>query len=140
MKKTPERESYGAMMNRCYNPNATNYKYYGGRGIKVSERWKGNFQNFRADLGPRPPGCTLDRINNNGDYEPGNVRWATKIEQANNQSTTHLVAVDGRPASVSQLSRDTGVDRRTLHKRLKSGWDIGKAIQKKDFSTRAKEL
>jgi hypothetical protein len=81
--------SYSAMLERCTNPNATGYEDYGGRGIAVCERWSlplpDGFNNFVADLGKRPPGKTLDRINPNKNYEPGNVRWATATVQANNK-------------------------------------------------------
>lgn len=72
------------MRQRCGNPNAHAYENYGGRGITVCERWR-NFQNFYADMGERPPGLTLDRIDNDGNYEPGNCRWATRQVQSQNQ-------------------------------------------------------
>ncbi len=72
------------MKDRCLNPNDKNYKNYGGRGITVCERWM-DFTNFLADMGEKPEGLTLDRINNDGNYEPGNCRWATWKEQRRNQ-------------------------------------------------------
>jgi hypothetical protein len=82
---TPTYWSWNSMRSRCRDPKNASYPYYGGRGITVCERWA-EFENFLADMGARPGGMTLDRINGDGNYEPGNVRWATKAQQSENRS------------------------------------------------------
>ena len=84
--KTTEYTSWCQMKQRCYNPNATGYSDYGGRGIQVCERWLNSYDNFLEDLGRKPyPSYSLDRIDGDGDYEPGNCRWASKRVQAQNR-------------------------------------------------------
>ena len=88
---TPTFSSWSSMLTRCFNPKYKRYADYGGRGITVCERWRiikrgdDGFKNFLADMGERPDGKTLDRVNNDGNYEPGNCRWATAAEQRSNQ-------------------------------------------------------
>ena len=83
------------MKTRCLNPNNSGYKYYGGRGIKICERWM-DFRNFYLDMGDKPKDMQLDRINNNGNYEPNNCRWVTSAENNQNQRTTKLNAIKVR--------------------------------------------
>jgi hypothetical protein len=93
LRNTKEYTSWESLKRRCNNPNASNYHYYGGRGIKVCKRWLNSFENFIADMGERPEPkseYSIDRIDNDGNYEPGNCRWATKKEQVNNQGSSML--------------------------------------------------
>lgn len=84
---SPTYGSWQSMKQRCLNPSADNYARYGGRGITVCQRWLDSFENFLADMGERPTGATLDRIEGDGNYEPGNVRWATAKQQAANRTS-----------------------------------------------------
>lgn len=82
---TPTWNTWHNMIQRCCDPNAANYRNYGGRGISICERWRNSFENFKADMGARPVGRTLDRIDRNGNYEPANCKWSTPKEQAANR-------------------------------------------------------
>lgn len=117
------------MKARCSNPNDTSYKNYGGRGIKICSRWE-DFANFFCDMGPRPDGLTLDRINVNKGYYPENCRWADAETQANNRRGTLWMEMDGRRVSFSQWCRAHGVDRTKARYRIEHGLD---PLSDKDF-------
>lgn len=86
----PEYKIWVAMIKRCENPKNKDYKYYGGRGIKVCARWRNSFEAFLEDVGRRPDGCWIDRKDTNGNYEPGNVQWKTPTQQQRNKRSNHL--------------------------------------------------
>jgi hypothetical protein len=122
MNRTPEHRAWAAMKNRCDNPRNAGWKNYGGRGIKVCEEWRA-FEAFFRDMGPRPPGTELDRINVNGNYEPGNCRWTDELTQQNNRRKHHRIA--GRNAS--QHARALGLTNDAIYRRIKRGWSPIKA-------------
>src|SRR6185312_10608693 len=107
------------MLLRCNNPKSTGYQHYGGRGIRVCDRWM-DFQTFLADMGEPPQGMSIDRINNDGNYEPSNCRWATRQEQNSNTSRNVYVTVDGRRATLADLARLVGISRQRMHQRFKA--------------------
>jgi hypothetical protein len=115
------------MLSRCTNPAVRKYHVYGGRGIKVCERWL-LFENFLADMGEPPPGLTLDRIDTDGHYEPGNCRWADQKAQQNNRRNNHLLTFDGETLGITEWQRRSGVDRHTIMRRLQKGWPIERAL------------
>ncbi len=117
------------MLARCTNPKNKHYKNYGGRGIKVCERWR-KFENFLADMGYPPTWKhSLDRIDNNGNYEPSNCRWATRLEQQNNIRSNKMLEFKGKRMSLSAWSRELNINKATLAGRLnKRKWSIEKAF------------
>jgi hypothetical protein len=106
---------------RCKNPNYPWFRDYGGRGIKVCERWN-SFENFLADMGIKPAGLTLEREHNDRDYEPGNCHWATWDEQGSNKRNTRFVEFRGETISLPDFSRNVGVARKRVTERLRRGW------------------
>lgn len=124
--KTPEYQAWLGMKKRCYNTNCVDYIDYGGRGIIVYEEWKNSYPLFLAYVGRKPsPEYSLDRYpNTDGNYEPGNVRWATTIEQSNNRYNTIQIEFEGRTQSLANWARELNMNRRCLYKRWKRNWTI----------------
>lgn len=127
--RTPEYRTYLSMHQRCENPNAQQYLNYGARGIAVCERWN-TFEAFLEDMGPRPsPKHSLDRFpNKDGNYEPGNVRWATVIEQNNNKRTCRYITFNGETKTLAQWARLTGISESALSGRIARGYSVARAL------------
>lgn len=122
LSRTPEHVLWCAMKARCHNVNSNGYKWYGARGITVCERWRNSFEAFLADVGLRPSALhSLERDDNDGPYEPGNVRWALIEDQAYNKSSTILLEHGGRRLNLKQWSQETGLSTNVLRSRLHAG-------------------
>lgn len=120
---TPEYTAYHGIKQRCLNPNSPAYVYYGGRGITVCPRWIDSFNHFLEDMGPRPKGFTsIDRINNNGNYEPGNCRWSNDSEQQRNKRNNRLITINGITKCQAEWCALTGIHQATVNDRIRRGW------------------
>ena len=127
-RRTRAYKIWDGMIQRCTNPSATGYEYYGGRGIQVCEAWL-IFEAFHADMGDPPSNDhSLDRRDNDGPYSPDNCRWATKVEQHNNRSDNHLLTYNGQSMTVAEWVRQTGLSKDTILKRLKRGWSVDRTL------------
>lgn len=126
---------WNAMKQRCENPKAINYKYYGAKGVSVCQEWRNNFRSFYswAMAHGYENDLTLDRVDGSGNYEPSNCRWATAKEQQNNTSYTRLYTYNGETLSIMQWAEKTGIPSNMLYKRIKRGWTIEKAIETKSL-------
>lgn len=116
------------MLSRCTCATDTNYRHYGGRGIRVCERWATSYEAFLSDMGPRPPGMTIERNDSNGDYEPANCRWATQKEQKRNTSRNVFLEFNGKRQAMSAWEEELGFARGLIRNRLKRGWSVARAL------------
>lgn len=132
MANTPTYKSWISMRQRCENPNNSAFHLYGGAGIFVCERWQ-SFDKFLEDMGQRPEGCTLDRVDGSKGYSPDNCRWATPLEQSANTRQSILVSAFGETKTITQWSKDQRciVSNATLAKRIRSGWNAETALTTK---------
>ena len=125
----PVYQAWYDMKRRCHDPTHWHFDHYGARGITVCAEWRESFQLFSAHVGPRPPGQSLDRLDNDRGYEPGNVRWASREEQQNNKRTNRKITHEGRTQTIAQWARELGVPRQALHYRVAyEGMTGGEAI------------
>jgi hypothetical protein len=128
--KTKEYSAWSRLPGRCYNPKHKAYKNYGGRGITICDRWRYSYENFLADMGRAPsPKHSIDRIDNDGNYEPSNCRWATAKVQGNNQRKTKKVDFNGEKRTILELSLTSKIPRRKIYERVHyRGWSIEDAM------------
>ena len=125
------------MKSRCNTPSHPEYHNYGARGIKVCEQWMSGFENFLSDMGKKPPGLSLDRYpNNDGNYEPGNCRWATSEQQCNNLRKNRRIEFQGECLTVAQWARKTGIVEQTIRCRLRAGDDPATVLSPTTFKGR----
>lgn len=128
---TPEYRIWNGIIDRCCNPNCPAYPDYGGRGITICNEWRHDFAAFLAYVGTRPSSKhTIDRINNDLGYAPGNVRWATKIVQARNTRANRFITYGSRTLTLAEWAEITGIGHSTIANRLKSGWSVDDALTK----------
>ena len=119
------------MKHRCYNKNSQQFKNYGARGITVCREWRESFENFLRDMGERPEGLTIERINNNGNYEPTNCRWATRGEQRRNQRGCIYLEFNGIKMTVNEWAKKLNFDRETIKHRMKMRYPIEMVLSPK---------
>lgn len=120
--KSKTLHSYNGMISRCNRKTDPYYPCYGGRGITVCSRWLESFSNFLSDMGDKPANLSLDRIDNNGNYCKENCRWATALQQANNNRSNRLIHYAGEVVTLAEGCRKYGIPRMTVRYRMKTGW------------------
>lgn len=128
MSRTPEYRARIRMITRCYNPNTPRYHMYGGRGITVCERWLNSFEAFYEDVGPQPsPAHWLERIDNHEGYEPGNVKWAERLEQMRNTRRNRYITFNGETLCISEWAERIDIGHAALMKRI-NRWGVERAL------------
>lgn len=128
LSRSREYEVWDSMIQRCTNPKRKDFQRYGGRGIRVCERWARSFEAFIADMGRRPEGMSIEREDSDGNYEPNNCRWATSTEQARNQKGNVVVAMNGKSQCLTAWCEELGISKATVNGRRSRGWPIEIAL------------
>lgn len=138
LSKTKEYAIWRSMKDRCYNPKVKRFPNYGGRGITVCDRWLNSFENFLEDMGRRPSiNHSIERNENNGNYEPSNCRWATRLEQANNKTNNVSISFNGKTLNLSQWAREINVPVSRIETRFKKNWDLKDVLNPNKYKTGA---
>lgn len=127
-RKSPTYNTWRGVIGRCENPRQPMHRLYGAVGVRMCERWRESFTAFLDDMGERPPGTTLDRIDNSGDYEPKNCRWADAKTQSRNRSTAHMLTFLGRTQNLSAWAEELQIPRSRICNRLRNGWPVDRAL------------
>ena len=117
-----------SIKHRCFNENCEFYRIYGARGITICDKWKDSFESFYADMGECPPEFSIERINNDGNYEPSNCKWASAFEQSRNKSTNVYIEYNGERKIIADWSLSTGLGRDVITSRIKRNWTIEDAL------------
>jgi hypothetical protein len=128
LSKTKTYQAWADMKTRCYNSKRAQFAFYGGRGISVCDSWKNSFENFLSDMGEKPHGHSLDRIDNNKEYSPSNCRWATQSTQCRNRRTNRTITHNGETLTFTEWSLRLGSYRSLVNDRVKDGWDSIEAV------------
>lgn len=128
--RTREYVTWQSMLGRCENSNDPSFARYGKRGVKVCLRWRNSYADFKLDMGKRPLNMTIERINSNGNYEPGNCRWASSKEQNRNRHTNKMVTWKGQRMSLAEACERAHRPYKTVWMRLRVGWTLNAALDK----------
>ncbi len=127
--KSKEYRTWARMILRCHDEGHPKYPWYGQRGIKVCDDWRESYQTFLLHMGRAPtPKHSIERLDNDGDYRPGNCKWATMKEQAQNRRSNRKIRFGGVKLTIAAWAERMGMDRRVLWKRLKAGWSLERAL------------
>jgi len=124
----PSYKIWDGIKQRCLNPKSKGFEHYGGRGIKICDRWRDNFEYFILDMGPRPTGWQIERDDVNGDYEPRNCRWIPGERQARNRRNNRIVAFHGEKISLVEAAERAGIPYKTVKGRIQKGWSVDRAL------------
>lgn len=140
---SPHYKRWLHIVQRCTNPNNKNYANYGGRGIDICEEWRRDFESFHNHISPLPncgeKGYSLDRIDNNGNYEPGNMRWATQETQVNNSRNVRLLTLNGKTQTIVKWEKEFNFPIGVIRKRLHRNWPIDQALTTPPGTRRPKQ-